>query len=141
MDQVIAHTLGIRERGDPSVAQLTCEFDRLGAIGRDVNWNPVLDIDVAAFGMQEANPSLAVARVEQHLIAAEQRAAALYVLAKAIERNRRQAHRIAPGESGADTQHRAARRELVDGRDRMSGDRLDAVGWNRNAGAELDAFG
>jgi hypothetical protein len=60
--------------------------------------------------MQEPNPSLALAFVKQHLVAAKQRPAALYVIAKASERHRRQAHRVASGESGANTQHRASRR-------------------------------
>src|ERR1700730_1083444 len=98
MDQVIAHPVEIRERGDPSVAHFARQFNRLGAVCRDVNWNLVLDIDIASVGMEESNPSLVLAFAEQHLIAAQQHPTALYILAKAIERDRRQAHGITPGE-------------------------------------------
>ena len=140
MLEVGADAVGIGERGDPSVADLARELERLGAVGRDVNRNRILEIDITVIGMEKADRALALALAVHHFLAAQQLAAHLDILAHPFELDRRQAHRIASGKAGADTQHRAARREQVDGRDRMGGDRLDAVGGNRHAGAELDSL-
>src|SRR5277367_2478888 len=90
--------------------------------------------------MEKADHALALALAVEHFFAAQQLAAHLDVLAHTLEPDGRQAHRVASGKAGANTQYRTAWREEVDGRDRMRSDRLDAIGGDRHAGAELDSL-
>ena len=57
------------------------------------------------------------------------------------ELHRAQAHRAAAGEAGADAEHDAPGRQLVQRGECSGRDRCDAVGRDQHAGAELDARG
>ena len=67
--------------------------------------------------MHEANPALAFALAVENFSAPQQIAAHFDVIAQRRQRHRRQTHHVASGEPGADSEHRAPGRHLVDGGD------------------------
>src|SRR5512146_3128975 len=111
MLEIGTDVVGIGERGDPSVAEFARQLERLRSVGRDVNRDRILEVDIAVVGMEKTDRALALALAVHYFFATQQFAAHFDILAHPLYFDRRQAHRIAPGKAGADTEHRAARRE------------------------------
>ena len=90
--------------------------------------------------MEKLDPPLTRTFTIEDLFSPQQGAAHLYVLAHRTERNRWQPHGVATSEAGADTQDCPARGKQVDGCNRVSRDRGNAVAGNGHASGELDLF-
>ena len=130
--------------GDPAVADLSDDLHRAGAVGGDVDGDEVVEVEeLGVLAVDEADPALLAGDVVgvEHVLAVEQSAHLLGVLAVAGDRVGGQAHGVASGVAGADAEDDASGRQLVERGDGGGGDRGDAVGGDGDQGAELDRRG
>ena len=102
-----------------------------------MNRNRVFQINIAVVLVQEANPALAgpIAFVvlKEHLFSLEQAATLLDIMTYAFERDRREAHGVASGESGSQPEDDPTGRELIDGSNGVSGHRSDTIARDGDA--------
>ena len=90
--------------------------------------------------MQELNLLTHTAVGVINRLAVEQCTHYAEVFAKFLNRHWVLAHHAHCGMASADAEKHSAGRNLIDGRDRMCGDRRDARAGNCDPGADLDAF-
>src|SRR5216684_2921520 len=131
----------VSPRRDPAVTVHPGGFARLGAIGRNIDRNRVFEVDEVAIAMEESNLAGHATKGVIDRLAVEQRADHAQVLAELLERHRMLPHHTHRGVPRPDPEKDAPRRDLVDRRDRMRGNRRDTSAGNRDAGANLDALG
>ena len=137
-------SLGLVVRAHPPVAVGAGRLERQRAVGGDVDRHRMADVDEARVGMQEADVGAlaSLGAVSQRIVdflAVQQRAQHAQVFAEGAGLDRVLAHDTHRGVAGADAQEGAAGRQLVDGGDRMRGDRRQPHAGHRHAGAEPDA--
>src|SRR5216684_1680550 len=112
-----------------------------GTIGRNIDRNRVFEVDEVAIAMEESNLAGHAAEGVFDRLAVEQRADHAQIFAELLERHRMLPHHAHRGMPRPDPEKDAPRRDLVDRRDRMRGNRRDTSAGNRDAGANLDALG
>jgi hypothetical protein len=114
-------------RRDHAVAELARERQRLGAVGRHVQRNLVVEVDEAPIAMQVANLPAHPLCVVDRFAVVQQIVNHADLFAKLGLLDGRKTHHAPPGVSGAEAEDHAAWGELIDRRDRMDCHRRDTV--------------
>src|SRR5262249_20822599 len=128
------------QSGHPPIRHFPSQFQRFGAIRGKVNWEWILEIDIAMILMEELNPALPVAIAIENFLPAQKGTALLNVLAVRFERYRWQSHRISTSKPGPNAKDHPPWREQIDGRNRMRSHRGNPIAGNRDTGCKFDGF-
>src|SRR5713101_5950420 len=131
----------VSPRRYPAVTVHPGGFARPGTIGRNIDRNRVFEVDEVAIAMEKSDLAGRASEGVIDRLAVEQRADHAQIFAELLEWHRMLPHHAHRGMPRPDPEKDAPRRDLVDRRDRMRGNRRDTSAGNRDAGANLDALG
>src|SRR5216684_4588335 len=131
----------VSPRRDPAVTVHPDGFACPGTIGRNIDRNLVFEVDEVAIAMEKSNLAGRASKGVFDRLAVEQRPDHAQIFAELFEWHRMLPHHAHRGMPCPDPEEDAPRRDLVDRRDRMRGNRRDTSAGNRDAGANLDALG
>jgi hypothetical protein len=136
--QHLVHRPAARQAGDEPVADLSRQRLSFRAEAGDVERHGVLEIDESMLAHLETDAVGLAVQAVLDVLAAEEPAYGLDVLAKRSQTHRALTEQAHAGVAGAEAHEAAARRQTIDRRDAVGGHRSEAEPWNVHAGAQAD---